>query len=58
MNAYDELHDQIRAMLHRSEEYQKEAEEDGDIAEVEKHSRVSCVLRELDRLAVAFAKNN
>lgn len=56
MTPFDELHGQIKAMLKRSEMYREEAEEDKDLREGEIQARVSCVLRELDRLAEAFKK--
>lgn len=52
--AADKIHGQIRAMLSRSDEYQKEAESEKDFSNGEIHARVSAVLRELDRLATAF----
>lgn len=37
-------------MLKRSEQYRREAEEDGDLNDGDKHTRVSSVLKELARL--------
>jgi len=57
VSAFRDLHGQIEAMLHRSDKYKAEAEAERDVIEAEKHARVSAVLRELDRLARAFAKH-
>jgi chromosome segregation ATPase len=51
----DQIRGQISGMLKRSEQYQREAEEEGERHQGEVHSRVCSVLRELDRLATAFA---
>lgn len=50
--ALSDLIGQIRAMKERSDEYHKESTPGSD--EADKHLRVFCVLKELERLGRAF----
>lgn len=45
----------VETMLKRSEQYRREAEEEGDLNEGEKHARVSSVLKEIVRLGKGLA---
>lgn len=52
--ALSDLLGQIAAMKGRSEEYEAEEKAEGRLDEAEKHMRVFCVLKELERLGRAF----
>lgn len=45
---------QIGAMKARSDKYKSEEEAEGRIDEADKHLRIFCVLKELERLGRAF----
>ena len=51
---FDDLMGQIRAMKKRSDKYEAEERAEGNIDEAGTHLRVSCVLKELERLGLAF----
>ena len=51
---FDDLMGQIEAMKDRSEKYEKEEREEGNIEASEKHMRVWGVTKELERLGRAF----
>lgn len=51
---FELLMGQIRSMKNRSELYEREAKDEGDMDASEKHMRVYCVLKELERLGKAF----
>lgn len=53
--AHADLLGQIRAMKARSEQYEREEKTEGRLDEAEKHMRVYCVLKELERLGESFA---
>lgn len=52
--ALSDLIGQIRAMKERSEKYEEEERTEGRLDQAEKHMRVFCVLKELERLGKAF----
>ena len=52
--ALSDLIGQIGAMKARSDKYKAEEEAEGRIDEADKHLRVFCVLKELERLGRAF----
>lgn len=52
--ALTDLIGQISAMKARSEKYEAEEKAEGRLDQAEKHMRVFCVLKELERLGRAF----
>lgn len=52
--ALTDLIGQIGAMKARSEKYEAQEKAEGRMGEAEKHMRVFCVLKELERLGRAF----
>ena len=53
---FDDLMAQIRAMKKRSDQYEMEEREEGNIDDAGMHLRVSSVLAELERLGGEFEK--